>query len=185
MPSLREKKKMKKNLILLVAVIGLSFTLTGCLKSPSQKLGEKMVEKTIESQTGGNVDVDTNSGTMDFKSEDGTMQVSTGGEVSLPDGFPKDLILASDAKVVLATSADKTTSVAYETDESAADLFADYKEELDDQGWTKDFEMDAGTSKMVNFKKGNQRASFIISENTSSEDEYKTMVNITLSEIEE
>jgi len=176
---------MKKNLILLALVLGLSFTLTGCFKSPSEKFAEKMVEKTIESQSGGKVDVNTNSGTMDFKSDDGTMQVSTGGEVSLPDSFPKELILASDAKVVLATSADKTTSVAYKTDESAVDLFAGYKKELADMGWTKDFEMDAGESKMVNFKKDNQRASFIISENTSSEDEYQTMVNITLSEIEE
>jgi len=128
---------MKKNLILLALVLGLSFTLTGCFKSPSEKFAEKMVEKTIESQTGGKVDVDTNSGTMDFKSEDGTMQVSTGGEVSLPDGFPEELILASDAKVVLATSADKTTSVAYESDDAAADLFADYKEKLADMGGPK------------------------------------------------
>jgi hypothetical protein len=172
---------MKKNLIMLVAVLGFSLTLTGCFKSPSQKLGEKMVEKAIESQSGGNVDVDTNSGTMNFKSDDGNTQVSTGGEVDLPDGFPEELIIAGDAKVIIASSADKTMSVAYQTDGDQSELFADYKTKLIDQGWAKEFEMDAGTGKVVNFKKGTQRASITISEN-SNKDEKQTMVNVILSE---
>lgn len=176
-----ERKNMKKNLILLVAVLALGFTLTGCFKSPSEKFAEKMVEKTIEAQTGGNVDVDTSGGTVNFKTDDGTTQVSSGGEVNLPDSFPKELIIVSDAKIIIASSADKTMSVAYQTDSNQSELYVDYKTKLNSQGWTKEFEMDAGTGKVVNFKKDTQRASITISEN-SNKDEKQTIVNIILSE---
>jgi hypothetical protein len=174
-----------KKTIMLATVIVASLSLTACFKSPTDQIGEKigetMVEKAIESQTGGKVDVDTDKGSVNFKSEDGNTQVSTGGEINLPEGFPKELIVAKDAKITVASEVEKNFTVAYSTEMGKADLAGAYKKDLVEAGWKKTMETMTDTIDMLAFEKDGKKFSVFASDNQDSSSAGKTSVSITLS----
>jgi hypothetical protein len=173
---------MQKKLFAMAIVLGLSITLSGCLKSPAEKVSEKIIEKNIEAQTGGKVDIDSDEGKMSFTDENGTTNISTGSDVDLPDGFPKEFIIAKDAKITAASNIGGLQSVVYESDEDKKELNDALITKLTKDGWKKTLEMDADISLMVNFEKGGKRASFMIGDNESEEARGKTIVSVTLGE---
>ncbi len=174
----------KSSLMLAVLCFALSMTLTGCFQSPadmiSEKVGEGLAEKAIESATGGKVDIDSSKGTMNIKSENGNTAISTGGDVKLPDNFPKILVVVDDAKITVATDMGDTSSVNYLTDMSKADLIEKYKSTLVGDGWKKTMETVTDTISMLTFEKDKQTVSGLISDNQNSDNPQKSMVNITL-----
>jgi hypothetical protein len=52
-----------KNLAIFL-LLGVSLTLSGCFKSPSEKAGEELAEKMLESQLGGQVEIDPEGGNI-------------------------------------------------------------------------------------------------------------------------
>lgn len=165
-----------------MAIISAVLLLSGCGPSEwlGKKTGEKIMEKTIESQTGGKVDVDSGKNEMTIKTDEGQVQVSQGGQAKIPENFPKELIAAGDAKVIVSTSTENGSSVAYITDEEQQAMLEKYKSDLIGQGWKKDMELDTGTAKMLNFSKGEQKVTISIGENNSKDQSEKTMVNVIL-----
>lgn len=152
----------------------------------SRKIGETAIENMINSQTGGRVDINTTDGNgkVTIKTEDGTVQYSGGGGVKLPDGFPQELVLATDAKIVGASSADNGNTVTYQTDNEQDGLFSGYIAKLTSMGWKKEMEVDTGEGKMLNFTKDKFTAIISIGENGSEDTSMKNIVNIILSKEE-
>jgi hypothetical protein len=144
----------------------------------SQKIGDKFAEKVIETQTGGKVKIDSNGNDVTVKTADGQVQYSTGGGVTLPDGFPKELIVADDAKVVMATSSGTGNSVTYLTNDAQDTVFAKYLTNLSAAGWTKDTEVNSTEGKWVNFTKGTESVLISIANNSSSDQAEKTTVSV-------
>jgi hypothetical protein len=177
---------MKQKIFLATSMLGAVIVLSGCWPFPSKdEIGQKIVEKAIESQTGGKININTDKGTVDINTKDGSL--STGKEVKIPENFPKDIFVFSDAQVVFAmsgTSGEKSYSISYFTASTPEDAFAKYKEEMVSKGWQKESEMDMGAQgKIVNFKKG--QLSIMVTIGTSEDEESKGKTQISVISNEE
>lgn len=121
--------------VLASATFAASLALTGCGKA-SEKLSEKAAEKIVESQAGGEVDLDLDSsdGSYEITTEDGTL--SMGAE--MPDGWPDDVPLPDDLIVTggsnMSSGDEVMVVVAGVSSMSADDIMALYADELSD--WT-------------------------------------------------
>lgn len=123
----------------------------GCGKiadKATKKVTEKGLEKTIESQTGGKVDVDAKGGGFKVETKDGS-KVQMGGSASLPAGWPKILELPKGFEVNMATTTkdDETPrkSVMATGKGDGAKIFATYKTNLESAGYEIESESSADT----------------------------------------
>ena len=119
----------------LALVIGAG-ALTGC-GAAADKVAEKATEKAIESQTGGDVDVNTNGdGSFNIETDDGSLSIGTG---KLPDGWPDDISIPEDFKIVSGSSTNtgdgQLFSVTATTDASPEDAMDELSSQFD--GWDK------------------------------------------------
>lgn len=119
-----------------IALLGAAFSilLVGCGKA-AEKVSEQVTEKVVEEQTGGRVDIDNaGDGSVEIKTEDGTMSLGTG---EVPKEWPDDVALPEDLKVQSGTTTDSSdgrlVALVGLTSETPEELLARYKEELD--GW--------------------------------------------------
>jgi hypothetical protein len=161
--------------VLAVAII---LVLSGC----GPDLGKTIVEKTIESQTGGKVNVDSNKGEITINSEQGNLNGSGDGTASLNKDFPKDVYVAPDAKIMmsLANGKDKSYSVVYTTAMKSDDIYAKYKEDLTAKGWTSDVqtEITYQDSKTIQYKNGAKRLTLIMGLSQDPQFEGRTHVQV-------
>jgi hypothetical protein len=81
-----------KVLTSIAAVAGLSLIATGCGKSPS----EFVAEKVIEQQTDGEVDVDFSDGGIAIETPDGDVSVGEDGSFTITDGDGETVVGESD-----------------------------------------------------------------------------------------
>ncbi|MFZ2975515.1 MAG: hypothetical protein WA055_02720 [Candidatus Moraniibacteriota bacterium] len=148
----------------------LTLTLSGCGlgEMAQKKAGEKIIEKAIESQTGGKVDINSGKNTMDITTNEGNVSVSNDGDGKLPANFPNDIFIFSDAKITVSTSnaaQPGSFSVSYSTASATQDTaFEKYKTEMTGSGWVKETEMNFGVEQgaMLTFKKDNRKVSIMI-----------------------
>ncbi|HRY82463.1 MAG TPA: hypothetical protein P5232_02030 [Candidatus Moranbacteria bacterium] len=161
---------MKKKILGASGVVLLALIFSGCGAGDAarQKAGEAIMERAIESQTGGKVDINSGKNTMDITTGEGKMSVSNEGEGKLPESFPKDIFIFSDAKITLSTSNTTGTgslSVSYSTKSATQnEAMEKYKTEMTGSGWTKETEMNFGTDQgaIVNFKKDSRSVAVTI-----------------------
>lgn len=126
--------------------------LTGC-GAAADEAAERAVEQAIESETGGDVDIDTDGdGSFNIETEDGTISSDGDGNVEIdtedgsfsagtgevPEAWPSDIPLPDDLTVLSSTELDSSDGrlilVSGTTGTSAADLLDEYRSAL--SGWT-------------------------------------------------
>ncbi len=165
-----------KKVFLSAGVLGVMLFLSGC--SLTDQLGGKIIEKTIESQTGGKVKIDTDNKAMTIKDENGN-SLSMGNS-KIPDNFPKDIIVFDDAKVIfVASSGENDFSVIYGTGKNIDETLTKYKEGMVSQGWKKDEEMDLGDAgKILKFSKEKRNLMITIGTDKSGDNPSQTTVSI-------
>jgi hypothetical protein len=166
------KQKIAIGAVTFVAMLALS----GC----GPNVGEKIMEKTIESQTGGKVDIDADKGEMTIKSKEGDINASGTGSATLSADFPKDIYIAPDAQIMvsLANGQNKSYSAVYTTGMTSSEIYAKYQEDLAAKGWAIEpqTEINTGDAKMVQYKKGAGRLNLIVG---LSQDKSRTHVQVT------
>ncbi|MFZ2188242.1 MAG: hypothetical protein WAV73_01615 [Candidatus Moraniibacteriota bacterium] len=166
------KQKIAIGVVAFIAMLALS----GC----GPNVGEKIMEKAIESQTGGKVNVNANNGEMTIKSKEGDISASGTGSATLSADFPKDIYIAPDAQIMvsLANGQNKSYSAVYTTGMTASEIYAKYQEDLALKGWAIEpqTEINTGDAKMIQYKKGTSRLNLIVG---LSQDKSKTHVQLT------
>jgi hypothetical protein len=172
------KKPVVIGIIIVVAVLGLIAFFVS--KTISQKISENVIEKAIESQTGAKVDIDSNSnnGDVTIKTDTGQTQYSADGGVKFPDGFPQELVIVGDAKIIIASSSETGSTITYLTNEDQTAVYEKYLSDLPVLGWKKDAEVNTGEGKMINASRGNEAAFISIGNNNSNDTSAKTTVSI-------
>jgi hypothetical protein len=169
---------MKQKIAASVIVLGSVFLFSGC----GENIGESIIEKAVESQTGGKVDINTDKGEMNIKTKEGDVNVSGDGAATLNPNFPKDIYIAPDAKIQLSMVSEQgeTYSAAYITEMKVDEIYAKYKEDLAGKGWVADTqnEMTFGDSKTVLFKNGNKRLTVIVGLSQDKQWSGKTSVQV-------
>jgi hypothetical protein len=126
--------------------------LCGC-QSITEKLTEKAIEATIESQTGGEVDIDTSKqGAYSFKSKNdkGEEVVLDGQSGKVPDNWPKDIPAYPGAKVTASLLSGKNGMLMLETSDSTEKVLAFYKSNLGSM--KEEANMNAGGTSIVTYE---------------------------------
>jgi hypothetical protein len=131
---------MLRSIALLLLVLALpAVALAGC--GGDDKAAEKIAEKAIEHESGGDVDIDD--GEVSVTDEDGNKSTMSSSD-KLPEDFPKEIPLPDGAKVTSGTKVSTdgngdTFAVTAEVDDDPKDVLAFYKDELD--GFKKEMEI--------------------------------------------
>ena len=153
--------------IILSMIIVLVFA-GGCLgQNIAERVVEEAIEKALESESGGNVEIDLENGevniqsdegevsissddeSVEIKSEDGEATFGTGAE--LPEGFPEIVPLYADIEITSSfksSDGDKNNySITAESQKSIEEIFNWYKDEL--SGWSieNEFKIDSDSGK--------------------------------------
>ncbi|MEI7690252.1 MAG: hypothetical protein WCI63_01360 [bacterium] len=130
-------------LVVVVLLIGLSVGGYFISKYVFNKAGEGIVEKVIESGTGGKVNIDTKNKDVTIKTNEGTF--NAGENVSWPSDMPTDVPKFTSGKITLATNKNtepKGWEVLISNVESSN--VADYQTKLKAAGWTNSSESSFG-----------------------------------------
>jgi hypothetical protein len=133
---------MRKILIIVVTIsLGLFmlFSLSSC--GAGEKAAEKIIEKAIEEESGGEVDITGE--TVTIKTDEGESVIGIGAE--LPEGFPADVPVYPDMTITSSskTSMDNKETFSFTADASVPgdEVVSWYKSEL--TGWNIDSEFTA------------------------------------------
>lgn len=163
--------------LIVVAVVLVLFTGLRSLFSP-----ERMIERAIERETGGRVDIDTDGGgTMTFEGDNGEQfSVTAGEQAALPDNWPSEVAIMDDATITYAgsmmgASGGGLTTV-FTSGATKAEVVEFYKRTLADAGYTIAGVMDFGDSAMVTATRGESESVGV----TVASDTGETTVTITV-----
>lgn len=127
-----------------IAVISIALFLAGCTRSKtvSTPSGDVKVEESGKS----------GQSTVTFTGKDGAKMTIAAEGTKLPDDYPKDVPVASGAKIVMATSVNNAdnngSSLVLESPDSCDKTVAFYKKALADNGWKSEATVAAETMTM-------------------------------------
>lgn len=118
-------------ILVAVVIMAVALVASGCAK----KISEKTAEKAIETATNGQADVDIDDNTVTINTNAGSYQA--GDSVELPDGFPSDVyVIDGTIKAAINNTTTKTYTVSIQTSTSVDDAKSQYVEQMADDGWT-------------------------------------------------
>lgn len=120
---------------ILVAASAATLLITACGGS-----AEQTAESIIEEQTGGDVDIDSDTGDVSITDKDGN-EFSAGQNVELPDSWPQDVPPFPDGTLITATAlAGGEASAQWTLEGNVTDAIDSYSDELVEAGFTPDGE---------------------------------------------
>lgn len=149
---------------------------TGCGGSGEEKTAEILLEKAIEKESG-KADVKISEGSMSVKTEDGEMIVSGGEGVKIPDGFPKDVHVYKEAKVIVSLLVEGNFQVTLQSKDAPSKIVETYKEKMKADDWVLDTQMAMETGDMLHYKKDERRVMI-----TVAEDDGNAMISLNVQE---
>ncbi len=163
--------------IISVVLIALFLT-TGCL---GQRIAETItgeaIERAIEEESGGEVDIDISEGEMTIKTDEGEM--TFGESAELPDGFPSAAPVYPDMTIVTAWTVTEegkeNFSISASTSDPGEKVFNWYKAEMSSWEIESEFTSDMGEDGVtfsINGNNGTYNLSVLILE----DDEQTTVV---------
>jgi hypothetical protein len=148
----------------------------GC-KRLAERAQEKAEERAVQKQTGGQVDIDSEKGTLRIVSDGGAITVGTGSTV--PDDFPKVVPSYPGSTVAFAATSHELGkegwTINLETRDSKDKVAAYYKANL--SGFTQASTMELGTSLMQVWQSPKYDVTLILAE----EGDAKTSVTLNVS----
>ena len=125
----------------------------GCGEKIEEKAAEEVMEKVIESNMGGNAEIDLKENSLRIQTEEGEMTMTAGDSVKLPTDFPKDVFLYKGADLNTAMELPQGFNLMFQTKDDPSKVSEAYLTEMEEEGWAKEMSMDMGGSKMMVFKK--------------------------------
>jgi len=96
-----------------------------------------MVEEAIEAETGGEIDLDVDSGTVTLRGKDGDEFTFSGNEdgIELPGDFPSAIPVYPDAQAIQYAKIGDAVQAGFQIDAAVADVRDWYVAQLEDQDW--------------------------------------------------
>jgi hypothetical protein len=181
-----DDRSMRSTRTVLAATSLAALLVTGC-GAAAEKASEKLTEEAIESQTGGNVDIDASGdGSVEIETEDGSMSFGTG---EVPADWPEDIPLPDELVVqsgsTSAAADGDLVAIIGTSSDTPEDLLATYKDALAD--WTISGEVTTtandGSSTSAQWEIDGRRFTFVATSGgpTAQEETYLTLGHTTLS----
>ncbi len=169
-----------KKLLIPGLIVALLFAAGACKKA-GEKLAEKAVEKALESQGGEKADVDLSEGKIKITSKEagkeGSLEIAGGGDLKLPDDFPKDVPIYPNTKITSSMKqGPQYHMLVLTTKDKGAKIYEFYQKKLKDANWDIKQEMQMDKAYTLAGQKGNRNAAVIIGE---SDEESTISITIT------
>ncbi len=131
---------MKKIAIVLSLILAITLVMVfsvGCTMPWQKKAQEETAERALEQMSGQDVEIDSNSESTTFTTEEGETTFGTSGE--LPEDFPGDVPAYPDADITFSHvgsgSEAESASASLETNDSVDEVSAWYEKQIPDNGW--------------------------------------------------
>jgi hypothetical protein len=124
---------------------------TGCGRSKTPPNGEAT---TREEQEKADVDFEVTGG----HGKSAKFSHQSGGEVRLPDEFPKDIPTYPGAKATTATVVVEAVNVSFTTADPVNKIVKFYEDAMKKQGWTRETGFNTGEASLLCFKKDKRNA---------------------------
>ena len=112
---------------------------------------ERAVEEAIEAETGGEVDVDADAGTLTVRGEEGEEMTFAGDEggIELPDDFPSAIPIYPDAVPMQYADVGDAVNAGFTVDAPLNEVRDWYLEQLEDKGWNIEINMFTADGGMI------------------------------------
>jgi hypothetical protein len=151
----------------------LLLTVAGC----GGEADEEAIERRIETETGGEAEVDLSEGTVEVagKTEEGEYSMKAGEKAEIPDDFPDDVFIYKPSTVVVSMMVPEGQAITLTTKDDQAKVLDAYASEMEKKGWAKEGSMDMGGNKMLVYKKDERVANVSILKAGN-----KTQINLTV-----
>ena len=132
--------------------------LAGCGQDAADKAAEK-----IAKQNGVDMDIDHDGdkATYTIGGADGT-KVQVGENLKVPDGFPDDISMYPDMKIISSSTVPQGFMVNGQTTDDVEKVATFYTDKLTSSGWTKESEFAQATMRATTFKKDTRTASVTV-----------------------
>ncbi len=174
------QRKFSTRTIAALVMSGLLVAGAGACGKVSDKVGEKVAEKSIEGASGGDVDISEDG--MSIKTKDG--EFSSKATKELPKGWPDDILPVADGfeieNVTETKTPDGTMSiVSTKGDKGAAELIDSYVDAFESNGVEVAMQTKTGDGGMVNGTKGD--TSYQVMIGSESDGKVSAMLSVTVS----
>jgi hypothetical protein len=127
----------------------------------SSKVAESMIEAGLAKQ-GVKAHVDAAAGKVTVETKDGTATYAAGGNVKIPNDFPKDVFVYGGAKVLSSMSTPQGTHLTLQTKDSADKVISAMKREMTAAGWKEESSMNQTGVSMLSYKKSERTAAVVV-----------------------
>ncbi|GAB2500338.1 hypothetical protein [Arenimonas alkanexedens] len=167
---------MRPNRALLFAVI-LALGLCACGKS-HEETAEALAEQALQASTGAEIDIQDANGVhrVTARTEQGEMVHSTGDNVPLPEGFPSDITLPADYRVMSVMTMGDSTSIVMRSPEPVTENFLRIREGQAAGGWTETLSIQGADGSTLGFEKAGRQ----VLVNLRDDQEGKSVVSLSL-----
>jgi hypothetical protein len=125
------------------------------------KVAERMVEVGLAKQ-GVKARLDTAEGKLTMETKEGSATYAVGGDVKIPNDFPKDVFVYGGAKVVSSMTMPKGCHLTLQTKDSADKVINAYKREMTAADWKEESSMNQSGVSMLSYKKSERTAAVVV-----------------------
>ena len=173
-----QRRSVTSRLLKGIALVNLSCLLSACGSDATQEFVSEQIAEAALGDAGLEVDVNVDGDTISWE-VDGEYGFSynSGTDITLPDSFPSDVLIYNDATIISSVETDEVLSVTFTSGDKAQTIQTAYMEFFDDEGWSREGQMQVEGMSMLMYKKAERSASLNIMET----DDEPTSVSLSLS----
>lgn len=173
-----QRRSVTSRLLKGIALVNLSCLLAACGSDTTQEFVSEQIAEAALGDTGVEVDVNVDGDTVSWE-VDGEYGFSytSGIDITLPDSFPSDVLIYNDATLISSVETDEVLSVTFTSGDKAPKIQTAYVEFFDNEGWSREGQMQVEGMSVLMYKKAERSASLNIIE----ADDEPTSVSLSLS----
>ncbi len=149
--------------------------LAGCGREKRQPLSEKLAEKIVEAQTGGQAKIKLGEESVSIHTEEGEVRFQSGGGLKLPDSFPKDVFAFPGAQFESIMKTPDGDLLQWRSKDAHAKIGEAFAKAMQAQGWSQNGVFATGEQTVFSFVKDRRTATL-----TATPDEAQTLVVMVL-----
>jgi hypothetical protein len=154
-----------------IAILGCLLALPGCDRNPA----DKATEATVSDSDGNTTTVTATGDSLTTKSRNGEFQSVTGTAVQVPDGFPKDVYLYTNATITSSMTMPQAQLLTQETTDPVDKVADAFQAGMPANGWKAQMSLNSGDSRMLTYTKDSSHVQVSIERDA---DNTKTTVSL-------
>lgn len=145
----------------ILCIVAFTLLLQGCRKKGGEKIAEKLIESAA-AKDGMKADVKISDGKITIKTDKGQTTYAAGKDTKLPDNFPHDVYVYSDANIVAAMTVPEGFSIVMETKDNQDKVFNTMKSKFTERGWKEEMIMVQGENRLLTYRKDKKTVNIIV-----------------------